>query len=226
MSDQPTQHAPITRLVLVRHGEAEGNRELRYLGSSDVALTALGRAQATQVANGLRVWPIAALYSSPQTRACATAAAVGAALGKQPIIVPELREEDFGAWELLSRAEVRRRDPELLSAWEASAEIAPPAGESIAAVWVRAIRCADALAARHPGETIALVSHVSPIKALTCAALDLPHAGVMRMWLDPASISVVDWRPGAPARSRGVLRLFNSTAHLDESVAWRTAMPQ
>jgi broad specificity phosphatase PhoE len=63
-----------------------------------------------------------------------------------------------------------------------------------------------------------LVSHVGPIKALICDALGLGPAGARRMWLDPATVSVVDWpvAPGAPA----ALRLFNSFAHLREGVRW------
>ena len=53
-----------------------------------------------------------------------------------------------------------------------------------------------------------LVSHVGPLKALLCAALDLPMSGMRRLFLDPATVSVVDW--GA----RPVVRLFNSHCHL------------
>jgi probable phosphoglycerate mutase len=126
----------------------------------------------------------------------------------------DLREGDFGAWELLTRAEVLARDARHLAAWEAGADIAPPEGESLAEIGVRVVACAEALALRHAGETIALVSHVGPIKALVCAALELPPAGAMRLWLDPASISIVDWRYTRAERAAGLLRAFNAVAHL------------
>ena len=200
------------RLVLARHGEALGNRELRYLGRTDVLLTPRGEAQARLLAATIaRLLAPSAIYSSPLRRAHATASAIGAALGIEVTPEEALREQDFGAWENLTRAEVLARDPAGLAAWEAGEEVAPAGGETPQAVMRRVVACADALAARHPGATLVLASHVGPIKALICAALGLPPAGAFRMWLDPASYSVVDWRPGS-----GILRVFNATAHLSD----------
>jgi len=207
-----------TRFVLVRHGEASGNREMRYLGATDAPLTERGQAQARQLASAL------ALYTSPLLRARQTAEAVAAVLGLVVVADPRLREEDFGAWENRTRAEVQAADPQHLAAWEAGDTIAPPGGESLMAVRERVAECADALARRHPGETVLLASHVGPIKALVCAALELPAAGARRTWLDPASICVVDWLLDAGgARSTGVLRVFNATAHLDPPARWLEA---
>jgi broad specificity phosphatase PhoE len=66
----------------------------------------------------------------------------------------------------------------------------------------------DDLARERSGEWIALVSHVGPIKALLCAALGAPLATARRMFLDPGTLSVVDWG------ERPVVRLFNARAHL------------
>jgi broad specificity phosphatase PhoE len=62
----------------------------------------------------------------------------------------------------------------------------------------------------HPDHTIVLVSHVGPIKVLLSAALGAPLSSVFRIFLDPATISVVDWRDSAHA----IVRLINSHAHL------------
>ena len=201
---------PAVRLVLARHGEALGNRELRYLGRTDAPLTPRGEAQARLLAAALASVPAAAIYSSPLRRAHETATAIGAALGLGVTAEEALREQDFGAWENLTHAEVLARDPTRLAAWEGGAEIAPADGEAPQALRERVVSCANALAARHPGATIVLASHVGPIKALICAALGLPPSGAFRMWLDPASYSVVDWRPD----DTGILRAFNATAHL------------
>jgi probable phosphoglycerate mutase len=204
---------PATRLVLVRHGEAEGNRELRYLGSSDVPLTARGQEQANLLARAVEALSPRAQYTSPLWRARQTAAAISAVTRLEPQPLDALREMDFGAWEHLSRAEVAARNPELLAAWESGAEWTPPGGESQSQVRARVTACADMLAEQYPDQTIVLVSHVGPIKALICATLDLPPSGARRMWLDPASLSLIEWRVGSP--SSGLLRLFNATAHLD-----------
>jgi probable phosphoglycerate mutase len=213
---------PPTRFVLARHGEAGGNRELRYLGTTDAPLTERGVHQARQLADAVPAFAPVALYSSPLARARATAEAISAATNLPIVVEPELREQSFGAWELLTHAEALERDRERLLAWEAGEDIAPPEGESLIAVRERALRLAERLVRRHPGETIALVSHVSPLKALVCAALDLPPSGAMRMWLDLGSISVLDWRSLADGGLSGTLRVFNAIAHLDPPVRWLT----
>lgn len=278
---------PLVRLILLRHGEAEGNRELRYIGSGaagDVALTARGEAQARQVALALTSYPLVAIYASPLRRARLTANALGDATGLAPQPAPNLREQDYGAWEGLTRAEAQERDPALHATWEAGDDVVPPGGESQAQMRARAVACADALARRHlgfapppptvmapanpapavavadalrmaapatphaPTPLIAMVSHVGPIKALIAAALGLNPTDarrlLARMWLDPASVCVVDWRPLAMAPTtlggaatptaplvadgdiaapipRGLLRVFNATDHLDPPPRWR-----
>lgn len=209
-----------TRFVLVRHGEAAGNHELRYLGTTDAPLTERGRAQARQLADALRAYPLAALYSSPLVRARETANAIAAPHGLAVRVEDALREGHFGAWENLTRAEVREADGIALAAWEAGTDVAPPGGESLEAVRTRTVACATRLAERHVGEMVALVSHVGPIKALVCAALGLPAAGALRMWLDPASVCMVDWRIGADGAATGLLRVFNATAHLSPPPRW------
>lgn len=210
------------RLVLLRHGEAEGNRELRYLGSTDAPLTSHGREQAAQLAGAAARLRPSVIYSSPLRRARETAQTLADTLGLPVLKTPVLREMDFGAWERLTRAEVRARDPEGLAAWDAGDDVAPPQGESLVAVRERVTAFADALAAQHTGETLALVSHVGPIKALVCAALDLPAAGAQRMWLDPASICVVEWGIGGDSDgpARRVLRVFNAVDHLLTPPRW------
>jgi probable phosphoglycerate mutase len=59
------------------------------------------------------------------------------------------------------------------------------------------------------------VSHVGPIKVLLCTAIGAPLTSAFRIFLDTATISVVDWRD----RDHAVVRLVNSHAHLDWSSA-------
>lgn len=209
-----------TTLVLLRHGEAEGNRELRYLGSTDAALTATGEEQARQLASALAGYPLVALYSSPLKRALGTANRVAEVTGLRVTVERALREQEYGAWENHTRDEVRSVSPEALAAWERG-EAPPSDGESLEAVRERVVALADRLAAAHADQMVALVSHVGPIKTLVCAALGLPPAGVYRMWLDTASICVVDWRVSSgEEQSRGMLRVFNATSHLDPPARW------
>lgn len=211
--------AGMARLILVRHGEASGNRELRYLGTTDAPLTERGRRQAEQVARALSVYAPAVVYTSPLVRAAETAAAIGADAGVAVRIDAELRETAYGEWEGLTRAQVMAKAATLLRRWEADAAMEPPGGgESLCETQRRVAACADKLAAHHAGTSLALVSHVGPVKALVSQALGLGAEAARRMWLDPASISVVDW-PAEPG-GRATLRLYNSIAHLADGVRW------
>lgn len=216
---ETTTTATATRFILVRHGEAQGNREMRYLGTTDVPLTPRGEVQARQLAEAVRPFRPAALYSSPLRRARATADEIGALLHLDVVVSDDLREQDFGVWENRLRAEIQTDDPERLTAWETNTDVAPPMGESLVATRQRVVACVDLLAARHSGETVVLASHVGPIKALVCAALAHSASGAYRMWLDPASICVIDWNSSSEASS-GILRVFNAIAHLDPPVRW------
>jgi broad specificity phosphatase PhoE len=206
----------MTRLFLVRHGEVAANRELRYVGAQDDLLTELGREQVSRLSAALRTFRLDAVYSSPLQRARTTAEQIAAPHGLPVLLDDGLREGAFGAWEGMSRAEVAAHDPDLLLAWERDPAISPPAGESLVALQERVEACAERLAAAYPHGVLALVSHVGPIKALLCATLGVGPATMRRMFLDTATISVVDWLP-----TGRVLRLFNSHAHLGwEAARW------
>jgi ribonuclease H / adenosylcobalamin/alpha-ribazole phosphatase len=202
---------PVT-LLLVRHGQTAHSAERRFSGRADPPLTDLGTAQAAALADRLARWPaeIGAVVSSPLARAQATAAAVGVRLGLDVSTVDGLVETDFGDWDGLTMAEVRDRWPAEMSAWHGSEEVAPPGGESMAAVARRVRRARDTLLAAHPGQVVVAVTHVTPIKMLLRQALDASAALLYRLHLDLAGLSIVDWYPdGSPS-----VRLVNDTSHV------------
>ena len=104
--------------------------------------------------------------------------------------------------------------------WEADPTCAPPGGESLAAVQARVVACMRDLAERHAGAAVVLVSHVGPIKALVCTALDVPLTTGQRLFLDSATVSVIDWGAHAvPWEAPAIVRLVNAHHHL----GWTTA---
>ncbi|HEY7339964.1 MAG TPA: histidine phosphatase family protein [Ktedonobacterales bacterium] len=213
MSTLPTT-TPVVRLILARHGEAEGSREFRFNGSSDVPLTPHGLAQARLLADALYPCAPVAVYSSPLARARATAETIATQANLAVQVLPGLREQSYGSWERLTADEARQRDPKRFAAWSAGQRIAPPAGEALSAVRQRVVACVCELAERHMGETVVLVAHVGPIKVLLCAALGLPLIGARRLWIDPASYSVVDWRVTVDGQQRSLVRGINLISHL------------
>jgi broad specificity phosphatase PhoE len=204
------------RFFLIRHGETAENLRMTYLGTRDEPLTEHGRQQARKVAAALSELPVGMVVSSPLSRAADTAAHIHEACSVELRLDPRLAEGSFGRWEGLTRDEVLKlgsRDSELLARWESDASCSPPGGESIESVQKRILGLVEELARDHAGDSVVLVSHVGPIKALLAAVLDIPLQATRRLFLDPATISLVEWG------RHPLLRLFNSHAHLGWSKA-------
>lgn len=157
----------MTDLYLVRHGETDWNRQRRIQGRTDIPLNDTGRDQARLTGILLTRRPITRVYSSPLSRALETAEIIAAQLGvEDPETHEALVERDYGAAEGLSFAEIDARYPEGMPV---------PGRESREAVARRVVPALVALAAAHPGEALAVVSHGGAIRAALMAAE--PDAG-------------------------------------------------
>jgi broad specificity phosphatase PhoE len=185
------------RVYLIRHGEAEGTREQRFLGSTDAPLTAWGAEQVQRLARllsakvgepGTRIWCVA----SPLLRAQQTAAAVAARYGLRVDTDPDLREMDFGEWEGLTSSEVEERYPGRQALWASPAEDAAfPGGESLRDFDRRIDRALGRIRARDV-DVAFVCAHGGVNRALAGELLGL---GRERFWLlnvQPASVVRVD----------------------------------
>ena len=207
---RPSQGRPTTTLLL-RHGQTPLSAERRFAGRGDVALTELGLDQAAAAAAALAErGAIDLVLTSPLLRARQTAEAVVHRTGAPLAVDDDLAETDFGSWETLTFAEVMARWPAELADWMADADAAPPGGESFAAVAKRVDAALDRLLNTHRGQTVVVVSHVTPIKTVVCRALLAPSAALFRLHLDVASLTEAAWFADGPA----LLRSLNDTAHL------------
>jgi probable phosphoglycerate mutase len=206
---RPAQGEP-TVTALLRHGQTPMSVQKRYAGRTDAPLTEVGVQQAAAAAKRLASAGLAVIVTSPLLRTVQTAQAVAAVTGATVVTDDGFRETDFGAWEGLTFAEVRERWPAEMSAWLADPEVAPPGGESFTDVSARVTAALDRVLAVRTGQTVLIVSHVTPIKMLVAAALLAPPAALYRMHLDVAALSEIDWYADGPA----VLRSFNDTGHL------------
>jgi len=200
-----------TRFLLLRHGQTELSVQRRYSGRGNPALTDIGRAQADAAAQyvGAR-GGIAAVLSSPLERAYDTAARAAKALGLDVTVDDDLIETDFGAWEGLTFGEAAARDPELHRRWLRDTSVEPPGGESFDSVAERVRRFQARAVGDYAGETVLVVSHVTPIKTMLRMALDAGPNILYRMHLDLASLSIAEFYPDGAA----AVRLVNQTAYL------------
>ncbi|WJY63889.1 Phosphoserine phosphatase 1 [Corynebacterium atrinae] len=205
---------PPTKLILLRHGQTAMSAAKQYASRTDAELTDIGleqvRAAAAHLAAGET---IDAIVSSPMRRCVQTASAAGEALELDVEIIDDLTERDFGTWEGLTFDEAHDQDPRLHAEWIADPTVCPPGGEELTAMHKRVRAVRRELTQKYPGKTVLVVSHVTPIKSLVRQALDAgPHV-VNRMFLDLASISIVEFFD-TDARVGSCLRVFNDTSHL------------
>jgi len=196
--------------MLLRHGQTPMSVQKRYAGRSDVPLTDVGVQQAAAAAKRLASAGLGVIVTSPLLRAVQTAQEVATVTGAAVVTEDGFRETDFGAWEGLTFADVRERWPAELATWLADPEVAPPGGESFTDVGARVTAALHRVLAARAGQTVLIVSHVTPIKMLVATALLAPPAALYRMHLDVAALSEIDWYADGPA----VLRSFNDTGHL------------
>lgn len=207
---------PPTTLILLRHGVTPHTLEKRFSGglaSANPPLSDDGRAQIRAAAQWLAPIAdrIAAVVASPVRRTRESAEIAAAVLGKEITVEPGFAEMEFGTWDGLTFAEVGERFPGELERWLGSLDHAPGGGESFRSVQERVYAGLDRLLDRFHGQTVLVVSHVTPIKTLVARALDADLGAVFRMELAPASISVVSfYDDGNDGATRGSMRLFNA----------------
>jgi broad specificity phosphatase PhoE len=151
------------RLVLVRHGETDGDSSVRFHGCSDVELDARGREQMRGAAKKIRRIPVL-VVASPLRRAWRSAEIL--TRGAPVRLEPDFREIDFGRWEGLTLEEIRQRDPILFEDWQKRAPgFEYPGGEPRAAFRERVQRGLDRLLAEPEWEAL-VVSHKGVIRTI------------------------------------------------------------
>jgi probable phosphoglycerate mutase len=185
-----------TRIIAIRHGETTWNVDARIQGSLDIPLNATGQAQALRLATALAGEPIRAIYASDLSRAWETAQHLGRT--QQLEVVPEkgLRERRFGEFEGKTFNEIQAHLPEQAQRWrQRDPDFAPPGGESLVQLKQRVEEAAARLAARHPGELIALVGHGGVMDVLYRAATRAPIQAPRTWALGNAAINRLLWTP-------------------------------
>jgi phosphoserine phosphatase len=164
-------------IFLARHGETEWNREGRYQGRRESALTELGHAQARALAQALASHPIARVVSSPLSRCVETAQPLASALAVPVETDGRLIEIGHGDWEGRLRSEIAERDAETYRAWREHPErVRFRGGESLADVLERW----RTFAASMPGgDNVAIVTHDVLVRV---AILEATGRSLARLW--------------------------------------------
>lgn len=215
------------RLLLVRHGETQWNKESRFQGIRDIPLNETGRQQAQKAADFLKDTPLNYAVSSPMLRPKETAEII---LQYHPNIElnlqPQLEEICHGLWEGKLESEIESAFPGMLKQWKDSPEtVQMPEGENLQQVWDRAIACWHELVKYYsnlPDSQIGIVvAHDAINKVILCHLLGLKSENFWNIKQGNGCVSIIDYPKGSAGLP--VIQALNLTAHLGSGVLDKTA---
>jgi len=204
-----------TLIILVRHGECEGNIKGMFRGRADFPLNERGLIQARDLARELKDFPIKYIYSSPLVRARQTAEVIGEQCGVEVKVEEGFNNIELGSWEERFMKEIAEQYPEEWELWVYNPEkLRVKDMETLYDVQKRAKACLDSLISAHKGKTLAVISHRAVLKPLIAACLNIASSYFWKIHMDTASYSLLSYKKG-----RGYcLVQLNQTKHLKEYV--------
>ncbi|HLL74997.1 MAG TPA: histidine phosphatase family protein [Pyrinomonadaceae bacterium] len=203
-----------TRILLVRHGQSQGNAEGRFGGHSPTPLSELGRAQAEATARALAEEGVTAIYASDLLRAVETARPLARALGLEVNRTEAFRERNVGRMEGLTFEEAAAQYPEEYAALlRRDFEHVLQGGESYRQMLDRAGRALDSCIRANRCGTVAVFSHTGTLCILVLHLMGALDAPALRpVWLRTSNCGV----NRLDLRDDGFLRVLalNDTRHL------------
>ena len=203
-----------THVVIIRHGQSQGNAEGRFGGHTDTPLSPRGRKQAQATARALASEKFSAIYSSDLPRAIETASPLATLVGVPLETSDGLRERSVGVMEGLTFEEAAEQHPEQYQALlRRDFEHVLAGGESYRQTLDRASRQLDEAIEQHKGGRIALFAHTGTICILILhlmGALDAPD--LKPVWIATANCGIARF----DLRDDGFVRVLtiNDTRHL------------
>ena len=214
------------RLLLVRHGETEWNRQGRFQGQIDIPLNDNGRLQAQKAGEFLKLVAIDFAVSSSMLRPKETAEIILEHHKSVKLdLVDGLREISHGLWEGKFEKEIEQEYPGELERWRTiPAFVQMPEGENLQQVCDRSIAAWQSLVETAILNQLHLglvVAHDATNKTLLCQILGLPSENFWNFRQGNGAISVIDYPSGLD--SLPVMQAMNITTHLGGGVLDKTA---
>ncbi len=215
------------RLLLVRHGETNWNRDGRFQGQIDIPLNESGHKQAAQAGEFLKVVRLDAAVTSSMKRPKETAEGI---LKHHPDVTltttEDLWEISHGEWEGMLETEIESGYPGVLAEWQKTPQsVQMPGGENLEDVWRRAKKgwgdVVEAYSDAKTPQTVMVVAHDAINKAILCQVFGLGPEKFWQFKQGNGAVSVIDYH-GGPG-SLPVLSAANITTHLSGSIFDKTA---
>lgn len=211
----------VTKIFLIRHGEAEGNAVPFFQGGIDTPLTEKGLRQIGYLAERFREIPLDAIYFSPFRRAELTAEAVNKYHGLNMIPEYDLRELNGGSWEGRRISDIRIEYPAEFAVWTTHMQdFQAPNGDAMTEVYARMRGVLQKIAEENPGRTVAVFTHGCALRNFLSFAEYGSISGLHAVgWGDNSAVSLVEYDPEAGWK----LIYKNDSSHLPQDA--HTAMP-
>jgi len=194
----------MTELILIRHGETDWNRELRFQGQIDVPLNAAGFEQARRVAAQLAGESVQHLVCSDLLRTRQTAQAPSRQLALEAATDPGLREQAFGVVEGMRADEIQQQFPQAWTRWsQFDADYTFDGGESTQIFHARVMAALRRLAQERQGQRLVVVTHGGVLDMVYRSAMGLslsgprqsviPNGGISRVLLRESRVEILRW---------------------------------
>lgn len=180
----------MTTFLLIRHGETDAIGKLMAGWTPGWHLNRNGKEQAERLARRLANVQIRAVYTSPLERAIETAEPIARSRGLELQRMETIGEIRIGEWQGLTMGELDCRDDwRRFNTFRSGTRA--PGGELMLETQTRMVRQLEELHARHPDDTVAVVSHGDPLRSAIAYYLGVPLDMVLRLEVSPASVSVL-----------------------------------
>jgi probable phosphoglycerate mutase len=198
----------MTELILIRHGETDWNRELRFQGQVDVPLNAVGHEQARRLGLRLATETLHELVCSDLMRTQQTALPIRQnhlqLSQSSAALDAALREQNFGVIDGMRVDDIKAQHADAWAQWiRFDADYAFTGGESTRQFHARVLAAVRALARQHEHKTLVVVTHGGVLDMIYRTALalplsgprqsEIPNAGLNRVRIQGEAIEILDW---------------------------------
>lgn len=186
----------MTKLLLIRHGESEANNKGFFAGQYDAPLMPKGFEQAEKTAKYIvEKYAPTKIYASDLQRAYCTAMPISRLTGMDITTHQGLREIYAGKWQKMTFNDLEKKFPDEYSVWlKDIGNACCTGGESVMDLGERVMETLTAIAKENYGETIAIATHATPIRAAQTIIQDGDICHMKNVpWVSNGSVTVFEY---------------------------------
>ena len=184
------------RLVLIRPGSTDYDREGRIQGTLDIPLSAQGNQEVLQLVESLRPLGMETLYAAQAEPAWQTAELLADRLDVKLKKLDQLHNLDHGLWQGMLIDDVRRKQPKVYRQWQEQPEtVCPPEGEMISQAEERLRTLLAKLAKRHKDGIVGIVVPEPMASLVRCFVKHEPVGDLWKASAERGRFEIIEFEP-------------------------------